>query len=250
MPNTIPAAGEAMPEVTLEAMIERYLAAKAAMDAGKAPQGSLEEAEFHTALEALQETNAKPSTPEGAMQALRLAAKEVNDYDGPEMVPNLLSGAIAVLEARESELPVDRVDRLARELSEALPQWFNGQFMAMVYPAGDVRGYWFRSLFRGENGEKTDPVVKAVQDYRDGCARFSAINSADWPLHGGEDDVIEKTYGGPMKALENWDRPCASRDGAIAALRHALAESEDIYCSDSIGPMLRAALLYLEGTPE
>ncbi|WP_425963755.1 hypothetical protein [Rhizobium nepotum] len=149
--------------------------------------------------------------------------------------------------AAEQELICDKVDRLARELSEALPQWFNGQFMAMVYPAGDVRGYWFRSLFRDENGEKTDPVVKAVQDYRDGCARFNAINSADWPLHGGEDAVIEKTYGGPMKALENWDRPCASRDGAIAALRHALAESEDIYCSDSIGPMLRAALGYLEG---
>lgn len=149
--------------------------------------------------------------------------------------------------AVEQELICDKVDRLARELSEALPQWFNGQFMAMVYPDGDVRGYWFRSLFRDENGEKTDPVVKAVQDYRDGCARFNAINSADWPLHGGEDAVIEKTYGGPMKALENWDRPCASRDGAIAALRHALAESEDIYCSDSIGPMLRAALGYLEG---
>ncbi|NSX91475.1 hypothetical protein [Agrobacterium tumefaciens] len=149
--------------------------------------------------------------------------------------------------AIEQEMICDKVDRLARELSEALPQWVNGQFMAMVYPAGDVRGYWFRSMTRDENGEKTDPVIAAVQDYRDGCARFNAINSADWPLHGGEDAVIEKTYGGPMAALENWGRPCTSRDGAIAALRHALAESEDIYCSDSIGPMLRAALGYLEG---
>lgn len=149
--------------------------------------------------------------------------------------------------AVEQEMICDKVDRLARELSEALPQWANGQFMAMVYPAGDVRGYWFRSMTRDENGEKTDPVVTAVQDYRDGCARFNAIDSDDWPLHGGEAAIIDKTYGGPLEALENWDKPCTSLDGVIAALRHALAESDDIYCSYSIGPMLRAALGYLEG---
>lgn len=149
--------------------------------------------------------------------------------------------------AVEQEMICDKVDRLARELSEALPQWVNGQFMAMVYPSGDIRGYWFRSLCRDENGEKTDPVVKAVQDYRDGCARFNAINSAEWPLHGGEDAVIEKTYGSPLEALQNWDKPCVSRDGAIAALRFAVAEIDGFYCPETISAMIRAALAYLEG---
>ena len=62
----------------------------------------------------------------------------------------------------EQEMICDKVDRLARELSEALPHWANGQFMAMVYPDGDIRAYWFRSLSRDENGRATDPIVKAI----------------------------------------------------------------------------------------
>ncbi|MND22639.1 hypothetical protein D3C80_130220 [compost metagenome] len=249
MPNTIPAAGEAMPEVTLEAMIERYLAAKARMNAGKAPASSSSEAEFHASLEALQETDAKPSTLEGAMMALRLAEKEVNDFDSPEMVPNLLAGAIAVLEARQKELPVDSVERLAFELSETLSQWVNGQFMAMVYPAGDVRGYWFRSI-RFDRSKEPDPIIAALQAYADGNKAFEAIPSADHHKHGGEEAVIAKTYGPPMKVVEAWDKPCTTREGAIAALRHALEECDAFSCSDSLTAMTRAALLYLEGTPE
>ena len=249
MPNTIPAAGEAMPEITLEAMIERYLAAKATMNAGKAPASSSAEAEFHASLEALQETDAKPSTFEGAMQALRLAEKEVNDFDGPEMVPNLLAGAIAVLEARENEFPVDRVERLARELSEALPHWANGQFMAMVYPAGDVRGFWFRSI-RFDRSHEPDPIIAALQAYSDGNKAFTAIPSADHDKHGGEEAVVEKTYGPPMRVVDAWDKPCTSREGAIAALRHALEECDSFSCSDSLTAMTRAALAYLEGIPE
>ena len=202
MPNTIPAAGEAMPEVTLESMIVRYLAAKAVVDTAKeATQGTPAEAEFHASLEALQETDAKPATFEGALQALRLAVQEVHDFDGPEMVPNLLDGVLALLESREIERPVD-------------------------------------------------PVIAAVQTYRDGNKAFEAIPSVDHQKHGGEEAVIAKTYGPPMKILNEWDKPCTSREGAIAALRHALDECDAFSCSDSLTAMTRAALLYLEGTPE
>ena len=202
MPNTIPAAGEAMPEVTLEAMIARYLAAKAVIDTSKeATQGTPAEAEFHASLEALQETDAKPSTFEGALQALRLAAQEVHDFDGPAMVPNLLDGVLALLETREVQRPVD-------------------------------------------------PVIVAVQAYRDGNKAFEAIPSVDHHKHGGEEAVIAKTYGPPMRILNGWDKPCTSREGAIAALQHALDECDAFSCSDSLTAMTRAALLYLEGTPE
>lgn len=202
MPNTIPAAGEAMPKITLEEMIVRYLAAKAVMDTSKEDtQGTPAEAEFHASLEALQETDAKPSTFEGALQALRLAVQEVRDFDGPEMVPNLLDGVLALLESREIERPVD-------------------------------------------------PVIAAVQAYRDGNKAFEAIPSWDHHKHGGEEAVIEKTYGPPMRVLRDWDTPCTTREGAIAALRHALEECDAFSCSDSLTAMTRAALLYLEGTPE
>ncbi len=247
MPNTtVQATAEGMPtENTLEAMIDRYLSAKAAMDAGKAPQGSHNEAEFHTALEALHETDAKPSSYDGVMKALRFAAEEV--HDTPDMVPNLLACILAPLEEREQELPSDRVDRLARELAETLARWANGSFMAMVYPEGDTRGYWFRNISVYDRKGQPDPITDAIQAYRDGEKAFCAIKEKDWPSHGGHEAVIDKTYRPPMHVLDNWNQAAVTKLGAMAALRFALEESEDFWCEPSVKAMMRAALGYLEG---
>ena len=51
----------------------------------------------------------------------------------------------------DHELPVDRVERLARELAETLPKWAGGNYMAMVYPEGDGRGFWFKHISSGES---------------------------------------------------------------------------------------------------
>lgn len=40
-----------------------------------------------------------------------------------------------------SELPVERVNRLSRELSDALNEWMDGEFMAVVLPATRGNGY-------------------------------------------------------------------------------------------------------------
>lgn len=40
-----------------------------------------------------------------------------------------------------SELPVERVNRLSRELSEALGEWMDGEFMAVILPAKRGNGY-------------------------------------------------------------------------------------------------------------
>ncbi|RSC31219.1 hypothetical protein EGT36_21325 [Agrobacterium sp. FDAARGOS_525] len=250
MPNTIPAAGEAMPEVTLEQMIARHNAALAAANSCDGPlEDTPEEAELHAAVEAFVESTAKLTSYAGVLDAMRLAAKENEDFSGSEITVTLVKGVLDFLEAREKELPVDRVERLAIELSEALPQWANGQFMAMVYPAGDVRGYWFRSI-RFDRSHEPDPVVAALQAYNDGNKAFEAIGSANFDQHGGEEAVIAKTYGPPMEVIDTWDKPCTTREGAIAALRHALDECDAFSCSDSLTAMTRAALLYLEGAPE
>jgi hypothetical protein len=132
----------------------------------------------------------------------------------------------------------DHVDRLTRDLSEALPKWANGQFMAMVYPDGDARGYWFRSIHRTEQGEKDDPIIEAINAYKDGIEQFSELP---------EDDTcdLNHLWKEPWTVLAKWDQPCKSRDGAIAALKLAIFE-EDIGESQLTAPLIQAALSYIE----
>ncbi|WKT91483.1 hypothetical protein QYR01_06820 [Brucella anthropi] len=41
----------------------------------------------------------------------------------------------------KNEFPVERVNRLSRELSEALGEWMDGEFMAVILPATRGNGY-------------------------------------------------------------------------------------------------------------
>lgn len=41
---------------------------------------------------------------------------------------------------KKRELPVDKVNRLARELSVALDEWTDGKFMGLVLPASRSSG--------------------------------------------------------------------------------------------------------------
>lgn len=63
-------------------------------------------------------------------------------------MPNTITAAG---EAMPTELPVDKVQRLAADLSKALVAWTGGSYMALVYPEGDNRGYWFRHIKHAEN---------------------------------------------------------------------------------------------------
>jgi hypothetical protein len=91
-----------------------------------------------------------------------------------------------------------------------------------------------------------DPIIDAVNAYYDGIAAFEAVNEEDFDLHGGEDALIEKTYGAPLDALDDWDQPALTRDGAIAALRFAVKEHGAFWHSEGTGGMVKAALAYLE----
>jgi hypothetical protein len=149
--------------------------------------------------------------------------------------------------AIEQENICGRVDDLAFELAQTLSRWGGGNFMAMVYPEGDARGYWFRNVNIYDRKGQPDPVADAIQAYRDGNKAFCAIKEKDWLSHGGHDAVIAQTYGPALDALDNWNQAAVTKLGAMAALRFALEEAEDNYCEPSIKSMMRAALGYLEG---
>ena len=89
-----------------------------------------------------------------------------------------------------------------------------------------------------------DPIIAAIKACRDGNAAFCAIKEADWPAHGGETAVVDKTYGPPFEALVDWDQPALTREGALTALRYALEENHDV--DYSVPSMLAAALAYFE----
>lgn len=166
MPNTtVQAAGEAMPTVTLEALMADYVSA---MEAVTAHPGSIEktpvEAALLAAVDALAKTTAGPSSYEGMMQAIRLAGQEVEDFSGSDMGETLVKGVLAFLEEREMELPVERIERLAGELAETLPKWAGGSYMAMVYPEGDGRGYWFRHILHGASSTDALGKLRSLMD--------------------------------------------------------------------------------------
>lgn len=52
----------------------------------------------------------------------------------------------------KNELPVDRVDRLAKELAAALNDWADGEFMAVVLPSS--RGGDFPIMFGNIKSQK------------------------------------------------------------------------------------------------
>lgn len=186
-------------------------------------------------------------TREGAIAALQHALEEGDAFSCSDSLTSMTRAALNFLEDQEKELPVDRVERLARELSDALSHWANGQFMAMVFPAGDIRGFWFRTVSRDERGDEADPIISVINQYYAGIVAFRAIPEEVWPDLGGENAVCQSTYGAAMDALDNWRQPCTSREGAISAMRFAQKESEDYYAEPSVKSMIAAVLAYLEG---
>ncbi|KRA58999.1 hypothetical protein [Rhizobium sp. Root651] len=117
MPNTIPAAGEAMPEVTLEAMIARHNAAIEAANNRKGPlEDSPEEVEMHAAMNAFFETSAKLTSFDGLVAALRLADKENEDFECSVVSAALVKGALAYLEAQTAKARLSDLLRQAGQI--------------------------------------------------------------------------------------------------------------------------------------
>lgn len=116
MPNTIPAAGEAMPNDILPS-IERYIAAEQVLNATQVPiEGTSVGAEFEAAIEAIMDGKLRAFTFHGAMKAIRLAQAEIATSDSAgSMVEPLLKGAMAYFDRLEG-----RDSRGERSLAEKL----------------------------------------------------------------------------------------------------------------------------------
>lgn len=112
----------------------------------------------------------------------------------------------------------------------------------------------FKAGCIASDGKSNGPVrsarpslLDAIEAHRAGLAAFEAINSEDWPAHGGEDAVIAKTWGPPHDVLREWSQPASNEEEAIAALHLAKKEDEGCMGSDIASAMLRAALAYFDG---
>lgn len=91
-----------------------------------------------------------------------------------------------------------------------------------------------------------DPLVQAIEAYRLGCEKFNATPESSYANLGGEDHIIDVTYGYPMDHLCRWSDHAKSLDGAIAALRLVQEISTSGETNPMVPPMIAAVLGYLE----
>lgn len=73
----------------------------------------------------------------------------------------------------ELEQPIERVHRLCAELQDALAESHNGQFMAMVWPAGYREGYVLRTT-------RLTPELRVEFAAADLSAALLAMHGGDW----------------------------------------------------------------------
>ncbi|KNY35576.1 hypothetical protein [Agrobacterium sp. SUL3] len=172
--TTVPAVSTGN-DISFESLIARLNTATTVANSLSVPlEETPEEVELHAAVDAIAASQAKLVSYDGVMQALRLAVKENENYQGSDVSVAAVAAALDFLEERETELPVERVERLAVELSEVLPHWANGQFMAIVHPAGDPRGHWFRNA-RDEDSKPVDPIAR-LREITNEAAMLIATN--------------------------------------------------------------------------
>lgn len=87
-----------------------------------------------------------------------------------------------------------------------------------------------------------DPLLDAVAAFRAGMADYNANAPQD---DAGANAYSLISWKPPHAVLANWTAPATTRNGAMAALRLAVDE-EETGDSPLVGPMMRAALAYLE----
>ena len=108
-----------------------------------------------------------------------------------------------------------------------------------VYMARSIAGF-----SAAANTAGADPLLQAIQAYRDGAAAYTAAATDDDDAN---DELAERTYVPPLVSLEAWNEPALTQQSAVEALRFALTEAGHFGLSETVRPMLRAALGYFDG---
>ncbi|WP_246655063.1 helix-turn-helix transcriptional regulator [Rhizobium laguerreae] len=99
---------------------------------------------------------------------------------------------------------------------------------------------------------RMDPLLIAINAYRDGLAAYDAAEEDDFPLDGGEDNLYAALISGPDAVLTNWRSPATSHQTAIAAISLAERERATFVESPVADAMEAAAIAYwknAEGSP-
>lgn len=135
---------------------------------------------------------------------------------------------------------VAEVQRLSRELADALDEWAGGEFCAYVYPATHRRGVWFKNI---NLPEPVDPMLETITEYRRQVAVFAAIPD-EVLTKDSEPAYVAATYEPTMDRLLNETPETTSIAGVREAIRLAFEESAFL-CTLS-EKCLRSALAYLD----
>lgn len=87
-----------------------------------------------------------------------------------------------------------------------------------------------------------DPLLQTIRLYQRGLLDFNAlaVGDIDWSK------VADETYGPHLQTLSEWDKPAATFEGAVEALRISLTEEDGVYGCDAADRMVRAAYAFLK----
>lgn len=91
--------------------------------------------------------------------------------------------------------------------------------------------------------EVNDPLLVAINAYLNGLADFKANAPLD---DEGADEYADISYGPPLAALNVWDQPAKSREGALKALQIAISDSDGVANIEAADRMVVAAIGFLE----
>jgi hypothetical protein len=90
-----------------------------------------------------------------------------------------------------------------------------------------------------------DPILIAIGDLRAGQADYN--ENAPMDTDAAANAYAEISYMPPQRIIEGWNQPALTKGGAIEALKLAMqADQDGDYAI--VGPMLAAALAYIETT--
>ncbi len=152
-----------------------------------------------------------------------------------------------------TELPVQRVTRLAYELSDALDEYADGTMMAAITPRncstgcpvlfGPISSHRSMVTLQANNTQPSyDPLLEAIDAYLAGLDDFNKnAPELDWEAY------ADRSFEPPLKVLSKWTQPAWTRQGALKALQIAMDDAHGVYGSEAAERMVKAAMGYLAG---
>lgn len=159
----------------------------------------------------------------------------------------------AAISGRHIERPVERVTRIAYELSDALDEYADGTMMAAITPRncstgcpvlfGPISTHRSMVTLQANNTQPSyDPLLEAIDAYLAGLDDFNKnAPELDWEAY------ADRSFEPPLKVLSRWTQPAWTRQGALKALQIAMDDAHGVYGSEAAERMVKAAIGYLAG---